>query len=97
MWRIEEMTKSVRQCYWLWLAGFSIGGLVFGVLMIEWSPVFLLPLLVVQVSAGIGLMSLQCNKCEASLLYRDQYVFGIRVRAFWPTLPRKCPVCTELI
>lgn len=91
------MTKSVRQRYWLWVAVRMVGALVFGVLTIVWSVAFLIPLMIVQFVAAIGLMRLQCDKCEGPILYRDHHVFGIRAKAFWGTLPRKCPVCAAPI
>jgi hypothetical protein len=91
------MAGSVRRRYWFWIAFFGIGASVFGMLMIEWSLAFLVPMLVVQMIAGIGLMGLQCGSCGASPLYREKYVFGVKTKAFWPSLPNKCPACAARI
>lgn len=87
------MITSVRRRYWLWKTFFGIGGAIFGFLSVEVSPIFIAPLIVVLIIAALGLMSLQCKKCGASFLYRDENVFGIRTRALWSTLPKKCPAC----
>lgn len=87
------MISSVRQRYWLWRALSGIGLAVFGVLSVEVSPVFIVPLIVVLIAAGLGVIGLQCKVCGAALLYRDENVFGIRMKGTWSTLPKKCPAC----
>ena len=84
---------SVRTKFWLLLllpfASLPIVALLqpaFG------DIVALAPILAVVVS-GIGLMGLSCPYCRTSLLYREERLFGVRMHAFWPSLPKTCPKC----
>ena len=84
---------SVRKKFWL-LTLLPFASLPIVALL---QPAFgdvvtLVPILVVVV-CGIGLIGLSCPHCHTSLLYREESLFGVKMRAFWPSLPKTCPKC----
>jgi hypothetical protein len=84
---------SVRKKFWLLVllpfACLPIVALLHPVL----GDLVALALIPAVVVSGIGLMGLSCPHCHTSLLYREESLFGVKTRAFWPSLPKACPKC----
>ncbi|MDN4060201.1 hypothetical protein QPK31_18505 [Massilia sp. YIM B02769] len=83
---------STRQQYWAYVAALPLMYLM-GILALEISPAFLLPLFALLLVGGIGGMSLACTHCGARLLYREKQVAGTPIYYWSWKLPKKCPRC----
>lgn len=84
---------GIRRKFWLLvLLPFALLPIV-SLLHPVFGDVVALALIAAGVVSGIGLMGLSCPHCHNSLLYREESLFGLRVRAFWPSLPKTCQKC----
>lgn len=79
--------------YWAFLLALFTICLFFLFLSVAWSQLFVVGAMVVMVFVGIGLMSLQCPRCGAALLFRKEKFLGISIATWWPTLPKHCHEC----
>jgi len=86
------MKTSLRKKYWSFLAMLPLTYLI-GVLMVEISPFFLIPFLVLFLISSIGLVSLECGNCGEPLLYRAKQALGVTIFVWRGKLPKKCPKC----
>lgn len=86
------MKTSISQRYWFFLALLPVVFMM-GMLGVEVSPVFMIPMIALLLIAGLGMMSLKCDHCGEPLLYREQRVLGVEMYRWGWQLPEKCPSC----
>lgn len=90
------MNSSIKRKYWSFLALLPLMFFL-GILAVEISQMFLIPVLGLLFIAGFGLMSLKCAKCGEPLLYREKRILGTVMVVWGWRLPKKCVKCNEPI
>lgn len=84
----------IRQRYTMFVSMFVVGG--FSALLVGMfvTPLGSILVMIVFVVSALGLMSLSCPRCGATLLLRKQRIFGLPPVTVWSgRLPRACPNC----
>jgi hypothetical protein len=73
----------------LWI----FGGAIFLALFLYYSNLFLIPLFLLFILTGVGMLSLTCQYCGKPIHNNPVRFFGWEIYMWTPWVPKKCSKC----
>ena len=66
---------------------------MFLALILFYSIIFLIPLFILFILTGIGMLALRCQYCKKPIHHNPVWFFGLEIQMWTPWIPRYCSDC----